>query len=396
MRLALRLAAKGIGAVEPNPAVGCVIAQAGHVIGRGYHKRFGGPHAEINALADCRKRGANPAGGTLYVTLEPCCHQGKTGPCTDAVIEAGIARMVAATTDPSAHACGKGLEQLRRAGIEVEVGLCGPEARQLNAPFFKHVVTDRPWVILKWAQSIDGKLAYVDQSAEKRWISNEASRHDAHRLRRRAGAIVVGINTILADDPLLTPRPAKGRKPIRVVLDGSLRLPLGCRLLRTVKTSPVLIYARQAALDAHPSLADQIRKKGAELLLFDKSSNATADTEPSPEDTSNIKHQTPNLPLPFLLAELGKRGVQQVLVEGGPHVAASFLREGLVDEVCIYLAAQILGAVGTAPLGESLAGLEPAIRLHGVQIRALGDDVCLRGFPADDGAREGIVKNDQH
>ncbi|OHB68552.1 MAG: riboflavin biosynthesis protein RibD, partial [Planctomycetes bacterium RBG_13_62_9] len=242
MRSALKLAEKGISSVEPNPAVGCVIVKAGQVIGKGYHKKFGQAHAEVNAIEDCQTLGVRPEGGTMYVTLEPCCHQGKTGPCTQAIIAARVARVVAATQDPSEHANGKGLEQLRQAGIDVEVGVCEQEARLLNAPFFKYVTTGKSWVVLKWAQSIDGKLAYADQSPEQRWITNEASRNDAHRLRRRVGAIVVGINTVLADDPTLTPRPSKGKRPMRVVLDDALKIPLGSRLLRTPKTSPVLVY----------------------------------------------------------------------------------------------------------------------------------------------------------
>jgi len=359
MQSALKLAEKGIGAVEPNPAVGCMIVKAGQLIGKGYHKRFGGPHAEINAMADCRTLGITPEGGTMYVTLEPCCHQGKTGPCTEAIIHAKIARVVAATLDPSAHANGRGLEQLRRAGIAVEVGLCEQEARQLNAPFFKHVTTGKAWVVLKWAQSIDGKLAYTDQSPEKRWITNEVSRSDAHRLRRRVGAIVVGINTILADDPLLTPRPSKGKKPIRVVLDDSLQVPLGCRLLRTTKTSPVLIYTRQAAVEANSKLAGRIQKKGVEVLAYE-----------GPGELPDLR---------FLLEELSKRGVQQVLVEGGPHVAASFLRERLADEICVYVAPKVLGAGGTASLSEPMAVLEHVVGLHHVQIKTLGDDVRISG-----------------
>jgi len=372
MRSALKLAARGIGAVEPNPAVGCLIVKAARVIGQGYHKTFGGPHAEINALADCRTRGLSPEGATLYVTLEPCCHVGKTGPCTDAVIQAGIARVVAATLDPSAHAAGRGAEQLRRAGIEMEVGLCEQEARDLNAPFFQYVTTGRPWVILKWAQSIDGKLAYANPSSENRWITHEASRRDAHKLRRRAGAILVGINTVLADDPLLTPRPSRGHKPIRVVLDGSLRIPLPCRLLRTTQTSPVLIYTRQAAIDANPEHVDQIRRKGAELL-------ACESVDRPQEEPSTINHQPSNLDLPFLLAELGRRGVQQILVEGGPRVAASFLREGRVDEVCVYLAPKILGAAGSAGLDEPMASLGSPLELRQVVIKAFGEDVRLWG-----------------
>ena len=387
MRSALKLAEKGISAVEPNPAVGCVIVKAGQSIGRGYHKKFGGPHAEINAIADCRAIGVTPEGATLYVTLEPCCHQGKTGPCTNAIIQARIARVVAATIDPSEHADGKGLEQLRQAGIEVEVGLCEQEAKLLNAPFFKYVTMRKCWVVLKWAQSIDGKLAYANQSSEHRWITNEVSRSDAHRLRRRMGAILVGINTILADDPLLTPRPSKGRKPIRVVLDDSLKLPLDCNLLRTVKTSPVLIYTHQAATNAHPQRADQIREKGAEVLVYE-GPGPSADPGQSAGETSNLKLQTSNLDLHFLLDELSKRGVQQVLIEGGPHVAASFLREALVDEICVYIAPKVLGSAGTAYIGKPLTGWEHGIDLHHVQIKAFGDDIRLSGLPANGVAPE--------
>ena len=378
MQSALKLAEKGISAGEPNPAVGCVLVKAGQVIGRGYHKKFGGPHAEVNAIEDCRTLGVTPEGGTMYVTLEPCCHQGKTGPCTDAVIKARIARVIAATIDPSEHANGKGLEQLRQAGIAVEVGLCEQEARRLNAPFFKYVTTSKSWVILKWAQSIDGKLAYVDQSEENRWITNEASRSDAHKLRRRVGAILVGINTILADDPLLTPRPSKGRKPIRVVLDDSLKLPLGCHLLQTIKTSPVLIYTHRAAVEAHPQRAEQIREKGAEVLIYEGPASATS-----------------NLDLQFLLDELAKRGVQQVLVEGGPQVAASFLREGLVDEICVYIAPKVLGSVGTAYIGKSLTGWEQAIGLHCVQIKAFGDDIRLRGILTNGVASKEVLDHEK-
>ncbi len=359
MQAALKLAAKGIGAVEPNPAVGCVIVKAGQVIGKGYHKKFGGPHAEINALEDCRTRGLTPEEATLYVTLEPCCHWGKTGPCTEAVISAKIARVVAAIMDPSAHANGKGVEQLRQAGIIVEVGLCESEAQRLNAPFFKHVTTGRPWIILKWAQSIDGKLAYVDQSPQRRWITNEASRRDVHRLRRRVGAILVGINTVLADDPLLTPRPSKGRKPIRVVLDRQLEIPLECRLLRTAKASPVLIYTGRAAVEGNARRAEQVRAKGAEVLAY-----GGPDDRPDPR---------------FLLNRLSEGGVQQVLVEGGPHVAASFLREGLVDEICIYIAPKLLGAAGTACLDQPLGNLAHEIGLHHVQIKSFGEDVRICG-----------------
>lgn len=362
MRSALKLAAKGLGAVEPNPAVGCIIVKAGQTIGQGYHKKFGGPHAEVNAIADCARLGVRPEGATLYVTLEPCCHVGKTGPCAQAILDAGIARVVAATGDPSTHAGGRGFDQLRQAGVQVEVGVCEDEARLLNAPFFKYASTGKCWVTLKWAQSIDGKLAYADQSSERRWITNEQSRADVHRLRRRAGAILVGINTVLADDPMLTPRPSKGKKPIRVVLDSNLRIPLKSRLLRTTKTSPVLVCTRKAAVEANAKHAERIRKRGADLLVCEDAVE-TCD-------------------LHVLLDQLSAQGVQQVLVEGGPRVLASFLREGLADEIRVYIAPKILGADGTAFIGEPMTDLMQGIGLDHVQVKTFGEDVRLSGLLA--------------
>jgi diaminohydroxyphosphoribosylaminopyrimidine deaminase/5-amino-6-(5-phosphoribosylamino)uracil reductase len=236
MLKALKLAEKGIGSVEPNPAVGAVVVKDDRIIGKGYHKKFGGPHAEINAIEDCKKKGNNPAGSVLYVTLEPCCHHGKTPPCSDAIIQSDISKVFIACIDPSVHANGRGVELLHDAGIEVHTGLCEEQARFLNAPFIKFAKTKTPWIIVKWAQSVDGKLAYSDQSAE-RWISNEASRKHAHHLRRRVQAVLVGINTVLVDDPLLTPRPARGRKPARIVLDTYLRTPLNCQLIKTIRST---------------------------------------------------------------------------------------------------------------------------------------------------------------
>ena len=204
MLIALKLAQRGIGSVEPNPEVGAVLVKANQVVGKGWHKKFGGPHAEINALEDCKTLGVNPQGAAMYVTLEPCCHQAKTGPCTEAIIAAGVVKVVVAAIDPSEHANGKGIEKLRNAGIEVVVGVCETQARLLNAPFIKFAATAKTWVILKWAQSIDGKVAYADQTQERQWISGQQSRKDVHKLRRRVQAILVGINTILVDDPLLT------------------------------------------------------------------------------------------------------------------------------------------------------------------------------------------------
>jgi diaminohydroxyphosphoribosylaminopyrimidine deaminase/5-amino-6-(5-phosphoribosylamino)uracil reductase len=346
--MALRLASCGLGNIEPNPAVGAVIVKNNKIIGKGYHKRFGGPHAEINALADCRKQGGNPKGATMFVTLEPCCHYGKTGPCTDALIAAKLKKVVVATIDPSKRANGKGIRLLRKAGIKVDVGLCEGEARILNAPFLKFARTGKPWVTVKWAQSADGFLARTDK---KRWISGLKSRKDAHKLRRRVGAILVGVNTVLKDDPLLTPRPNDDKKPIRIVLDNRLRIPLNCQLLATAKKVSVLIVTREKSLRIKK--AKQIIGSGAELLCCPRKSN-----------------------LRFLLSWLGKRGVQQLLVEGGPTVIGSFLKGGFADEVIVYISPEILGDKGLACMLESLT----CSQWWRVGIKRIGDDIRINGL----------------
>jgi len=357
MQLAIRLARLGIGNVEPNPAVGAVIVKDERIIGKGWHKKFGGAHAEIEALDDCCKRGNNPAGATMYVTLEPCCHYGKTGPCTDALIAAKLKRVVIATIDPSRHAHGRGIKQLKRAGMKVDVGECAGEARVVNAAFMKFASTGKPWVTVKWAQTIDGKLTY--KNGINRWISCEQSRKDVHELRRRVGAILVGINSIVKDDSLLTPRPSKGRKPLRIVLNNRLRIPLDCRLLSTAKDFPVLIVARARIIKTKAKKAEQITHMGAELLGFPQKAK------------SNLR---------FLLGELGKRGIQRLLVEGGPTVIGSFLEENLADEIIVYIAPKIPGARGDADIAKATKNLNTDIELNCVDIKRFGNDVRISGF----------------
>jgi len=360
MQMALKLAQRGIGSVEPNPAVGCVIVKGNQIIGKGWHRKFGAPHAEINALEDCKTIGVNPNGATMYVTLEPCCHHGKTPPCTDAIIEAAPARVVVATIDPSAHANGRGLALLQDAGIKIDLGLYANQARLLNAPFIKFAATGRCWIILKWAQTIDGKLAWADNTGQRRWISNELSRKDAHKLRRRAAAVLVGINTLIADDPLLTPRPSAGKKPIRIVLDSRLRIPMNCQLLATTNKNPVMILTSRQAVESNPQTAQAVREKGAELLVF-----------PDVPGQSN---------LPFLTDELSSRGITQLLVEGGPCVIGSFLEEHLADELCIYVSPKLLGASGTAEISAPLAHLSEALEMKYTDIKCFDDNVRLTGL----------------
>lgn len=360
MLSALKLARRGVGSVEPNPAVGAVIVKANQIIGKGWHKKFGGPHAEVNALEDCKTLGVNPRGAVMYVTLEPCSHVGKTGPCTQAIIESGLAKVFVATIDPSEHSNGRGIEQLRNAGIEVQTGICQTEARLLNAPFFKFAATGKCWVTLKWAQSIDGKVTWAKKNDEQGWISGEQSRKDVHRLRRRAQAISVGVNTVLADDPLLTARPSKGKKLTRIVLDNHLRIPLDCKLLATANTSPVLIYTKEDTIQTNRELVEKITKKGAELLAY-----------PDTQGRSNLH---------FLLDELSKRGISHLLVEGGPRVLTSFLKEQLADEIVVYIAPKILGAEGGVDITRPMAELTQAVGLHYVDIERFGDDVRLTGL----------------
>jgi diaminohydroxyphosphoribosylaminopyrimidine deaminase/5-amino-6-(5-phosphoribosylamino)uracil reductase len=361
----LRLAAQGLGKVEPNPAVGAVIVKSSQVIGKGWHKKFGGPHAEINALADCKKKGGNPKGATMYVTLEPCCHYGKTGPCTDVLIKAKLERIVVATIDPSKHANGKGIRLLRKAGIKVDVGLCRDEARILNAPFMKFAKTAKPWITIKWAQSADGYLAHTDK---KRWITGSKSRKDAHNLRRQADAILVGINTVLKDDPLLTPRPSHGKKPLRIVLDSRLRIPLNSKLLATAKKFPVLIVSADSVLKTKK--AKQIIGRGVQLLGC-------------PATRSNLK---------YLLGQLSRRGIRHILVEGGPAVIGSFLKANLADEIIVYIAPEILGSKGAADIEVGLKGTEN-LHLNFLNINRIGNDVKISLLTNEGLKSSGIVRD---
>ena len=359
MEMALRLARRGISSVEPNPAVGAIIVKANQIIGRGWHKRFGDPHAEINALEDCRSLGVTPDGATMYVTLEPCSHTGKTGPCTQAIISAGIAKVFVAMIDPSQHASGKGIEQLRQAGIEVHTGICEARAKLLNAPFIKYVTTGKCWVTLKWAQSIDGKVAWANGIDNRRWISNEQSRRDVHKLRRRAQAILVGINTIIADDPLLTARPNRGRIAARIVMDSYLKIPPDCQLVKTIDQSPVIIFTSQKSIYANPHAAEELSKKGVELLAYPENGRSN---------------------LYFLLDVLSSRGIAQLLVEGGPTVLTSFLKENLADEIIVYIAPKILGSQSSVGITGPMAALSQAVGLYNVEVDRFGDDVCFRGL----------------
>jgi diaminohydroxyphosphoribosylaminopyrimidine deaminase / 5-amino-6-(5-phosphoribosylamino)uracil reductase len=310
LRRALELAERGRGRVSPNPLVGAVVVRDGEVLGEGWHAELGGRHAERAALAECREKGNDPAGATMYVTLEPCAHTGRQPPCVEAILEAGIARVVIASDDPSEKAAGRGPGVLRDGGVEVEfaAGEEATAARLLNQPFRKHARTGMPLVTLKMAMSLDGRTS--TQPGDSPWISGERSRELVHRWRAESDAIAVGIGTVLADDPLLTARIPDARQPIRVVFDRQARLPRDSRLLRTLDQSPVLVVVSPEAD------ASALRNAGAEMLVADS--------------------------IEAVLADLGRRGITSLFLEGGPTLAAAFADAGQIDEARVFVAPVLL------------------------------------------------------
>jgi diaminohydroxyphosphoribosylaminopyrimidine deaminase/5-amino-6-(5-phosphoribosylamino)uracil reductase len=354
MRRALELAEHGRGAVEPNPLVGAVVVRDGACVGESWHQRYGGPHAEVFALTTA---GAFARGATLYVTLEPCCHHGKTPPCTDAVLQAGIARVVAATADPFPQVSGRSAEILRSAGVAVEYGLCEAEARRQNAPYWKLVTLGQPYIHLKWAMTLDGKIA--TRTGDSKWVSNAESRRRVHELRGRVDAIVTGIGTALADDPLLTARPAGARVATRVVLDSQARLPPSSRLATTARETPTLIVTAEGAA---PERVRALRELGCEVVGL-----RTNDGRPDVVE---------------LLSEMGRRRYTNALVEGGSGVPGSFLDAGAVDEVHVFLASKLAGGAraATPAAGQGIDRIADAICLPHNTVEMLGTDIYARAW----------------
>jgi len=354
MRHALALAERGAGLTSPNPMVGAVVVKDGAAVGEGFHRRAGGPHAEVEALAAAGERGR---GATLYVTLEPCNHHGRTPPCVEAVRAAGVARVVAATTDPNPRVAGGGAAALRAAGVRVDVGCLEAEGRALNRVFFTATERQRPHVTLKWAMTLDGKIAASDGAS--RWITAEAARAEAHRLRSRADAVLVGIGTALADDPALDVRLGAPwpREPLRVVVDSRARLPAAARLIGAGTPSRAVV----AIADAAP--AERVARlvhRGATVLA------CKADGE--------------RVDVADLLARLFAMEVIGVLVEGGGALHASFVEAGLVDRVAAFVAPKVVGGA-TAPTPVSGRGLDlpAALALESVTVRPLGSDWLIEG-----------------
>ncbi len=356
---AIELAGRGIGAVKPNPVVGAVIARDGEVLGEGWHERFGAAHAEVNAIEACGL--ADLSGATLYVSLEPCCHEGKTPPCTEAIVQAGIGRVVVGSDDPTEKAAGRGLGILRDEGIDVVLadGELATRARLLNQAFRKHARVGRPWVLFKSAMTLDGKVA--TRAGDSQWISGEASRELAHRWRASVDAVVVGIGTALADDPQLTARPdgaptCPSEQPRRVVFDSLARLPSDSRLLAAAAEIPLTVVVSRAAARAD---TDALEAAGVQVVV------ATGENEPARVRSA--------------LDQLGQLGVASLLLEGGPHLAGAFLDAGEIDEIRLFLAPLLFGGrTARDPLeGEGVERIADAVRALTFDCERVGDDLLV-------------------
>jgi len=356
MRLALQLAARGKGRTSPNPMVGCVIVKDGVIAAQGYHEQAGGPHAEVVAL---RAAGDKARGASLYVNLEPCCHYGRTPPCTEAIIAAGIRRVICAMEDPNPRVSGKGIARLRQAGIEVITGVMDAEARKLNEAFCRFITDGRPFTIIKAAMSLDGKIACG--SGDSKWISGEQGRMLVHEWRHEVDAVMVGIGTVLADDPRLTARlPGnKGRQPLRVIVDSRSRTPVNAAVLDQTLGTPPLIAVTEDAPDARVRV---LISAGAEVLVL-------------PREKSGVR-------LSALLAELGRRGIMSVMVEGGGSLNAGLLKDGLVDKVRIFIAPKLIGGRNAITWleGEDIASMMDARTVRIDACRQVGQDLLVEAY----------------
>lgn len=355
MKRALLLARRGVGKTSPNPAVGCVVVLNNEIVGEGWHRKAGTPHAEVHAL---RMAGERSRGADVFVTLEPCAHYGKTPPCTEALIRAGVARVFVGMTDPNPLVSGRGMAALRDAGIDVEGGIMEEECRMVNEPFIKHVTTGLPFVILKSAMTLDGKTATA--TGDSKWVTNEKSRRYVHRLRAMVDAVMVGVGTVLADDPQLTCRMGvRGRDPLRVIVDSRLRTPPSAALFAVKSPAKTLI----ACLHPDSPRASALAEAGAEMLAC-RESDGRVDLED-------------------LVRKLGARGVQSVLLEGGRELVGTALRTGIIDKYLLFYAPKILGAEDGFGLcaGAGPERMSDALRVRDVTVTRFDGDILVKGYP---------------
>ncbi len=353
MKRAITLAKLGAGFVNPNPMVGAVIVKDGKIIGEGYHKKYGDLHAERNALKDCRQRGNDSTGATLYVTLEPCCHHGKTPPCTEAIIESGITRVVIGTLDVNPIVSGRGAEILRNSGIRVETGLLEKECKELNCIFNKYMTEKRPYVVMKYAMTADGKIATV--SGESKWITGDLARENVHRLRKKLSAIMVGVSTVIADNPRLDCRLDEPvNNPVRIICDSHLRTPLDSQVVKTANDIETII----ATSSEDKTLIQEYEKRGCKIIVVPQSKNGV-----------DLNH---------LMKLIGEMGIDSVLIEGGGTLNYSALESKIVDEIHVHIAPKIFGGSSKSPVeGIGISDINQAIKLNPINTIWAGEDLII-------------------
>lgn len=363
MRRAIELAKKGSGHVNPNPLVGAVIVRDGEIIGEGYHECYGQLHAERNAIANAKKRGNSLEGSTIYVTLEPCCHYGKTPPCTEAIIEEKIARVVVGSDDPNPLVSGKGFQMLREKGIEVIPHFLKEECDAMNHVFFHYIRTGTPYVAMKYAMTMDGKIACY--TGDSKWVTGEESRAHVQTLRNHYKGIMAGIGTVLADDPMLNCRIEGGRDPIRIIADSHLRIPMDSQLVRTAGQQPLIVACLP---DADEEKAAQLQEKGVEVLRI-----------PGVTTADITEEQKEVISLPVLMKELGARKIDGILLEGGGQLNESALQAGIVDRIYCYIAPKIFGgAQAKTPVeGQGLTQAADAWKFNRIGMQEFGQDILL-------------------
>lgn len=363
MRRAIELAKKGSGHVNPNPLVGAVIVRDGEIIGEGYHECYGQLHAERNAIANAKKRGNSLEGSTIYVTLEPCCHYGKTPPCTEAIIEEKIARVVVGSDDPNPLVSGKGFQMLREKGIEVIPHFLKEECDAMNHVFFHYIRTGTPYVAMKYAMTMDGKIACY--TGDSKWVTGEESRAHVQTLRNHYKGIMAGIGTVLADDPMLNCRIEGGRDPIRIIADSHLRIPIDSQLVRTAGQQPLIVACLP---DADEEKAAQLQEKGVEVLRI-----------PGVTTADITEEQKEVISLPVLMKELGARRIDGILLEGGGQLNESALQAGIVDRIYCYIAPKIFGgAQAKTPVeGQGLTRAADAWQFNRIGMQEFGQDILL-------------------
>ncbi|MCI0453952.1 MAG: bifunctional diaminohydroxyphosphoribosylaminopyrimidine deaminase/5-amino-6-(5-phosphoribosylamino)uracil reductase RibD [Candidatus Dadabacteria bacterium] len=357
MSIALRLARQGEGMTSPNPLVGAVVVKKGKILGKGYHKKAGLPHAEIEAFLDAENKGYNIKGSTLYITLEPCCHIGKRmPPCVDTILQKRVSKVVVGTLDPNPKVNGKGAKILREKGVEVNVGVLEGKCREINEPFFKYITTGIPFIILKLTSTLDGKIATF--TGNSKWIGSELQRIYAHKLRNKVDAILIGIETVLRDNPELTVRLGKGslHQPTPIVLDTKLRIPVESNIL---KRNPIIATSPYAPT----SKVKDLEKLGASVLTIDLDKKGRI----------NILK---------LVKKIGEMEIMSILIEGGSNVAASFLTKGMVDKIVFFYAPRIIGGEGVSMIGElGIREVKDALTLTEVKVKKFGSEFIVEGHP---------------